>query len=460
MKIVAVVLAGGSGTRSGFSRPKQLIKLGGRPLIAHALERFQSHPGVDEIAVVTSADCVDEIEALVNRERVTKVRRVLLGGSERHESSLSAIESYDEEASREPLSLLFHDAVRPLVSHKIISDVIAALDHYAAVDTAIPASDTVIFADVQTNTIENIPDRSTVRLGQTPQGFHHGVIKAAYARALEDRNFKTTDDCGVVLRYAPENRIYIVDGATTNLKLTYGDDLLVIDKFMQSGAGKRLSANSSPLALAQLKDKSIVVFGGTSGIGESITRLGAAYGARITVASRSGGVDIGDAASVEKALAEAAAEHGKIDAVINTAATLTRQPLATMSTDEIRDSVNTNFLGALNVARLSYDYLRQTRGHLMLFASSSYTYGRAFYSTYSASKAGVVNLTQALADEWSDENIKVNCVNPERSRTPMRTKAFGREPVESLLDPDEVARKSLGILISDTSGLIYDIIKT
>jgi 2-C-methyl-D-erythritol 4-phosphate cytidylyltransferase len=95
----------------------------------------------------------------------------------------------------------------------------------------------------------------------------------------------------------------------------------------------------------------------------------------------------------------------------------------------------------------------------MLFASSSYTYGRALYSTYSASKAAVVNLTQALADEWSPAGIKVNCVNPERARTPMRVKAFGNEPPETLLDPEEVAWKALDILTGDTSGIIYDIIK-
>lgn len=95
----------------------------------------------------------------------------------------------------------------------------------------------------------------------------------------------------------------------------------------------------------------------------------------------------------------------------------------------------------------------------MLFASSSYTYGRAFYSTYSASKAAVVNLTQALADEWSAAGIKVNCVNPERARTPMRVKAFGNEPPDMLLDPDEVASKALGILTEQSSGVIYDILK-
>jgi 2-C-methyl-D-erythritol 4-phosphate cytidylyltransferase len=456
-RCVAVILASGTGERSGFQRPKQLAKLGGRPVVAHALERFQAHPGIDEIAIVTNEACLQEVEALVGREQLTKVKRVLLGGKERYQSSLAAIEAYAEMAAQGPLNLLFHDAVRPLVSQTIISGVIAALEHFGAVDTALRATDTIIFADPQSNTIREIPDRSLVRLGQTPQGFRYDVIKSAYDQALLDPDFRTTDDCGVVLKYLPAERIYVVDGEATNLKLTYAVDLMVLDKFLQSSAGKRLGAPAETLLLSRLHGKTIVLFGGTSGIGASMARLAAAHGANVHAAGRSTGVDIADPVSTGSFLERTAQADGRIDAVVNAAAILNRQPLVNMSLEEVADSINTNILGAVNVAKLSYEHLRASQGHLMMFASSSYTYGRAFYSTYSASKAAVVNLTQALADEWAEAGIKVNCVNPERSRTPMRTKAFGAEPPETLLDPDEVARKALGILIGNSTGFIYDI---
>lgn len=458
-KCVAVILASGTGDRAGFARPKQLAKLGGRPVVAHAIERFQMHDGIDEIAVITNQLCIDEIEALVGREEFSKVKRVLLGGKERYESSLAAVRAYADDAKAGDVRLLFHDAVRPLISQTIISDVIAALDHFGAVDTAVGASDTVIFADPQTNIIREIPDRRLARLGQTPQGFRYEVIKTAYDRALLDPGFRTTDDCGVVLKYAPEEKIYVVDGALTNLKLTYADDLMVLDKFMQTGAGKRLDGPVETLRLSRLEGKSIVILGGTSGIGEAMAHLASAYGADVQVAGRSTGTDVADAASVAALLEERVSRAGKIDAVVNAAAILDRQPLISMDLDQIATSINTNILGAVNVAKLAYRHLRETRGHLVMFASSSYTYGRAFYSTYSASKAAVVNLTQALADEWADVGIKVNCVNPERARTPMRTKAFGQEPAETLLDPEEVARKALGILMRESTGFIYDIVR-
>jgi NAD(P)-dependent dehydrogenase (short-subunit alcohol dehydrogenase family) len=76
---------------------------------------------------------------------------------------------------------------------------------------------------------------------------------------------------------------------------------------------------------------------------------------------------------------------------------------------------------------------------------------------YSSAKAAIVNLTQALADEWASSGVRVNCVNPERTGTPMRTKAFGEEPPGTLLSSEQVARQSLDVLLSHLTGHIIDI---
>src|SRR4051795_9571309 len=103
-----------------------------------------------------------------------------------------------------------------------------------AVDVAISVADTVIQANPKTNIIEAIPDRRQLRLGQTPQGFSYRTIKEAYDRALGDPKFTTTDDCGVVVKYMPETKVFVVAGDASNLKLTFQTDLMIIDKFMQS----------------------------------------------------------------------------------------------------------------------------------------------------------------------------------------------------------------------------------
>ena len=90
---------------------------------------------------------------------------------------------------------------------------------------------------------------------------------------------------------------------------------------------------------------------------------------------------------------------------------------------------------------------------MILFTSSSYTRGRAGYGVYSATKAGVVNLAQALPEEWANHGVHTTCINPQRTRTPMRTAAFGGEPLDTLLDPEDVARVALkrGGIRSDRS---------
>ncbi|HET9257023.1 MAG TPA: SDR family oxidoreductase, partial [Pseudonocardiaceae bacterium] len=107
-----------------------------------------------------------------------------------------------------------------------------------------------------------------------------------------------------------------------------------------------------------------------------------------------------------------------------------------------------------------FPMLCESSGSLLLFTSSSYTRGRSGYSLYSSAKAAVVNLTQALADEWASAGVRVNCINPERTGTPMRTKAFGQEPPESLLDSMSVARASLDSLLSQETGHVLDLRKT
>jgi 2-C-methyl-D-erythritol 4-phosphate cytidylyltransferase len=121
--------------------------------------------------------------------------------------------------------------------------------------------------------------------------------------------------------------------------------------------------------------------------------------------------------------------------------------------------ININYLGAVNVAIAAKERLTCNSGMLLNFTSSSYTRGRAFYALYSSAKAAVVNLTQALAEEWIEDKVKVNCINPERTATPMRTVNFGEEPADSLLHARDVAVKSLEVLVTQSTGMVIDIRK-
>jgi 2-C-methyl-D-erythritol 4-phosphate cytidylyltransferase len=144
---------------------------------------------------------------------------------------------------------------------------------------------------------------------------------------------------------------------------------------------------------------------------------------------------------------------------VATAGILSRGSLVEATEETVYAATEVNYLGPIFIAQVFYPHLALTRGSLLLFTSSSYTRGRSGYSLYSSAKAAVVNLTQALADEWAESGVRVNCVNPERTGTPMRSKAFGEEPPESLLDSVSVARASIDVLLSDGTGHVLDVRK-
>ncbi len=452
MKNIAVILAGGSGHRLGSELPKQFLKLAGKKVIEHTIDVFELNANIDEICIISHPNHINFVEEMVVQNQYKKVRKILKGGKERYDSSLAAINAYD----CDDYNLLFHDSVRPLISDEIINNCIEALKTYSAVDVAIQTTDTIISVN-ERNCIENIPNRNVLRNGQTPQCFKRGVIKKAYDIALKDPNFLTTDDCGVVKKYLPDTEIVVVNGEAVNMKLTYMEDIFLLDKLFQLKTIKNIKTITHD-SEKEIKGKVIVVFGGSYGIGEEIVNIGSGMDAVVVPYSRSlNGLDVADYKSVENALSEVYEEYGKIDDVICTAGILKKEQLCSMSNEDIVQSVNVNLIGAINVAKASFQYLQKTKGSVLLFTSSSYTRGRMMYSIYSSTKAAIVNLVQALAEEWISSGVRINCINPERTKTPMRTSNFGNEPDDSLLKAEEVAKASINTLCSKFTGEVIDV---
>lgn len=446
---IAIILAGGVGSRLGMSTPKQFFKVAGKMVVEHTIDVFERNQHIDEIAIVSNPALVADFENIVLRNKWRKVKKILKGGAERYYSSLSAITAYQNEDA----NLIFHDAVRPLVSQRIIDDVVKALDTHRAVNVAVPSADTII--EVDGDFITNIPDRSRLRRGQTPQAFDRQLISDAYDKALKDPNFRTTDDCGVVRTYLPEEPIFVVRGEESNMKLTYREDTYMMDKLFQL---KSTEPNDVQIDAESFRGKVAVVFGGSYGIGKNIVEMLEQSGAHVHSFSRSAThTDVGDDNQVTLALSAVEQKEGHIDYVINTAGVLNREPLASMEYDTILKAVQTNYMGTVNVALRSRPYLQRTGGKLIFFTSSSYTRGRAFYSIYSSTKAAIVNFVQAVAQEWDADGISINCINPERTKTPMRQQNFGVEPDETLLMPERVAEATLRTLLTDCTGQVIDV---
>ncbi|MGY1641608.1 SDR family NAD(P)-dependent oxidoreductase [Geodermatophilus sp. SYSU D00703] len=455
LRNVAVVLAGGTGTRVGLSIPKQLIKVAGKPIIEHTIGVLHASPLIDEIIVLMAPGHLDAVRAILRPGAYPKVTQVLEGADTRNATTQRALDALGSEEC----NVLFHDAVRPLLSQRVIADCIDALERYEAVDTAIPSADTIIQVDEATGqTIDEVLRRPLLRRGQTPQCFRLSVIRRAYARAAEDPDFEATDDCTVVLRYTPDVPIAVVRGEDRNMKVTEPIDVYIADKLFQLDSHEAPRPRFDAEYREALEGKTIVVFGGSYGIGADIVRLAEAHGATAIVFSRSATkTHVERRADIVAACEQVLATTGRVDYVVNTAGVLPRGELAETSEETVYMATEINYLAPIHIAQVFQPHLKETGGSLLLFTSSSYTRGRSGYSLYSSAKAAVVNLTQALADEWAGDGVRVNCINPERTATPMRTKAFGAEPADSLLSSEAVAETSLDVLISSFTGHIVDV---
>ncbi len=222
MKHIAVILAGGMGSRVGGNTPKQLLPLAdGRSVLAHCVDAFEQAECIDEIAIVMHPDWMEEAKAIAEQNDWPKVRKIIPGGAARWESSWHAVMAYMDEES--DAALWFHDCARPFVSQRILADIAAALETHEAVTVAVPVTDTLYH--VADGKVKSIPPRSEYMRAQTPQAFHLDLITNAYAMAIEAEETAATDDAGIVRKYAPKHPIHIVLGDEQNRKITYKEDI-------------------------------------------------------------------------------------------------------------------------------------------------------------------------------------------------------------------------------------------
>lgn len=227
-KNIGVILAGGSGKRMGNIIPKQFLIIAGKTVLEHTLGIFENHPLIDEIALVIAPAHTEMSNRILQDHPFKKLVHILHGGQERYHSTLSALKAY----AQTDCNILIHDAVRPLVDPRIISDVVRALQEVNAVNVAVPATDTIIEVDEKQEYIVQIPDRSRLFNVQTPQGFDRETLQRAFEKALKDPHFQTTDDCGVIKKYLPEEKIRLVHGNPRNIKLTWPEDIAFAEKWL------------------------------------------------------------------------------------------------------------------------------------------------------------------------------------------------------------------------------------
>jgi 2-C-methyl-D-erythritol 4-phosphate cytidylyltransferase len=235
-KVFAIIPAAGSGTRLGGKIRKQFLPLKGKPIIVHTLQRFEHCADVDEVIVAVPESDIVDIEALITRFRLHKVSKAIVGGQKRQDSVRNALKLI---VARDSDIILVHDAVRPFVESKQISQVIKASKEHDAAVVAVQPKDT-IRRSAGGGFFDQTVDRTALWLVQTPQAFKAKLLLKAFDRAYKER-FYSTDEVALVERLGVKARI--VEGSYDNIKITTQEDLelgaLILERWQTKSLEER-----------------------------------------------------------------------------------------------------------------------------------------------------------------------------------------------------------------------------
>lgn len=223
---IALILAGGQGLRMGEKKPKQFIDLFGKPIIIHTLEAFENHPEINFIAVVCLQEWQDELALLIKNNNLKKIRWIIDAGENRRQSSYNGLKAIQNDCNLDDI-VLIHDAARPFVSKRIITENIQNAIKYGACDTVIPTQDTIV-KSFDGKMLDYIPVRSELYIVQTPQSFTLKNIIHAHENYIINKvaeQTEVTDDCGLLL--FADLPVSMVIGDKFNLKITSNEDLYI-----------------------------------------------------------------------------------------------------------------------------------------------------------------------------------------------------------------------------------------
>lgn len=223
--VTAIFPAAGSSRRMGGGVNKNLLKLAGEPILIRTLKTFSLVERVNFLIVVVAAHEIETVEKLLRGTEGLKSWLVTTGGSERQYSIANGLKLLPDDAE----IILVHDAARPLVSARIINEVIDAAKKFDGAIAAVPSKDTIKVVDAKGFVRQTPPRRELVSV-QTPQGFRREILLQAYDKAAEE-NFLGTDDSGLVERLGI--KIKVVTSDYRNIKVTTPEDIFIAESFLR-----------------------------------------------------------------------------------------------------------------------------------------------------------------------------------------------------------------------------------
>lgn len=230
---IAIIIAGGVGSRMGKDIPKQFVAVKGKPILAYTLESFQKHPLIDAIEVVCIEGWEDDVWEYVEKYGITKLKWITKGGASGQESIRNGVYNLKDKCNPDD-NIIIHDGIRPLVESFVLDDVIEKCNKYGNAVTSMPYNEQIFLVDDDISTIKYIP-RETLRRVATPQAYKYQLLDEKYHEAFEKNIGINGSSYTNTMMTELGVRLYFASGSDRNIKLTTPGDLEIFEAMLEKG---------------------------------------------------------------------------------------------------------------------------------------------------------------------------------------------------------------------------------
>lgn len=222
---IAIVIAGGVGSRMGMTIPKQFVQVNGRPVLFYTLEAFERHPMVDAIELVCVDGWQDTVWAGAREYGISKLKWIVKGGASGQESIRNGVYGLEGKCQVDDV-VIIHDGIRPLVDPAVLDDVINKARQFGNGVTSMPYNEQIFLVDAEQpdTTVKYIP-RETLRRVATPQAYRFDLLCEKYHEAFEKKIGIYGSSYTNTMMTELGVRLYFATGSDRNIKLTTPGDI-------------------------------------------------------------------------------------------------------------------------------------------------------------------------------------------------------------------------------------------
>lgn len=229
---IAMIIAGGKGSRMNQDIPKQFLNIHDRPIIVYTMQAFQKHPEIDAILIVCLDGWQEILKAYAHQFNITKLRWVVVGGGNGQESIHNGLIQLERECRAEDL-VLVHDGIRPNVSQEIISNSIAECRLHGSAITVIPCAEAMLLREEENGTsAKALISRDMLARTQTPQTFPLAKLLWAHREAEKRGIHNSIASCTLMVELGEQ--VYFCPGSEKNIKITTTEDIEIFKALLMA----------------------------------------------------------------------------------------------------------------------------------------------------------------------------------------------------------------------------------